>query len=143
MFSRTRGDVATAPGRRSIANPSAPVRAQTLPLYGRMKTPAIPSPNVRSIHSPKFSGGAWTGRGRRRRVEAVKTGSPLRLRQTVKIELERMGTKRPRNPHPRLAIVIEPSIGPQQVVHQLVEHLVVAELHVPAEIPRETVFVDN
>ena len=83
------------------------------------------------------------GRGHRRLVEAAKTGGPLRLGQTVKIELERVRHETAGNPHPRLAIVIEPSIGPQQVVHQLVEHLVVAELHVAAEIPRETVVVDN
>src|SRR2546427_511837 len=46
------------------------------------------------------------GGGRRRRLEAAKTGAPLRLGQTVKIELERVRHEAAGHPDPRLAIVI-------------------------------------
>jgi hypothetical protein len=61
----------------------------------------------------------------------------------MQIQLEWIWDETTTNPDPRFAVVVQPSIHPEQVVHQLIEHLVVAELHVPAQIPCESVLVDD
>jgi len=61
----------------------------------------------------------------------------------MQIQLERIWDKATANPDPRFAVVVQPPVHAEQVVHQLIEHLVVAELDVPAQIPCESVLVDD
>src|SRR5688500_17079965 len=61
----------------------------------------------------------------------------------MQIELERIRHEAVPNQDRRLAVVIQPPVRAKQFVHQVVEHFVVAELDVTAEIPREAMFVDH
>ena len=61
----------------------------------------------------------------------------------MQIQLERIWDKAAAKPDPRFAVVVQPSVHAEQVVHQLIEHLVMAELHVPAQIPCESVLIDD
>ena len=46
-------------------------------------------------------------------------------------------------PDPRFTLVVQPPVDAEQIVHQLVEVVVVTELHVAAEVPGEAVFIDD
>ena len=39
--------------------------------------------------------------------------------------------------------MVEPAIGPEELVHEGIEVFVMAELHVTAEVPREAILVDD
>src|SRR5262245_27913281 len=75
--------------------------------------------------------------------ESAEADIPVGVGKAMQIQLEGVWDKAPAHPDPRFAIVVQPPVHAEQIVHQLIEHLVVAELHVPAQIPRESVLVDD
>jgi len=104
----------------------------------------MPAPKAASIHAPKCS-----GRGPASDAARAAAISPRTQRacsssgKPVKIQLKGIRHEPRAQPHPRLALVMEPAVGAEQIVHQLVEIVVVAELHVAAEIPREARLVED
>src|SRR5262249_43429008 len=65
------------------------------------------------------------------------------VRKAMEVQLKRVRHEARSHPHPRLALVIQPAVGAEEVVHQLIEVIVVTELDVAAEIPREACLVDD
>ncbi len=63
------------------------------------------------------------------------------LRQVADVVLEGVGHKALPHPHPGFALVAEPAIGTKGLDHQVVEILVVGELHVAADVPGKAVVV--
>ena len=82
-------------------------------------------------------------RGPRGRDQPADAARLLGFGQPVEVQLKRIRHEPRAQPDPRLALVIEPAVGAEEIVHQLVEVVVVAELHVAAEVPGEARLVDH
>ena len=61
----------------------------------------------------------------------------------MQVELEGIRDESAPHPDPGLALVVKPPVGTQQIVHEPVKVLVVAELDMAAQVPGEAVLVEH
>ena len=92
--------------------------------------------------NPVVEVGAW--------ARAVRRGpsNPVRRpivggRQPMQVVLEGIGDETVPDPDPALALVLDPAVRPQGLLHVAVERLVVRELDVAAQVPGKALFVDD
>jgi len=60
----------------------------------------------------------------------------------MQVVLERIRNESISDPHPAFPLVLEPAVRTQRPVHETIERVVVRELHVTADIPRESLGID-